>query len=79
MCCVCEAHHTLKHATGWTVRQLGGGRMEWTSPLGKVYIEEPPEIGVVITIDDVQRLLSGEDSATGDPPGGPPGTGDAPF
>jgi hypothetical protein len=79
MCCVCEAHHTLKHATGWTVRQLGGGRLEWTSPLGKVYIEEPPQIGVVFTIDDVQHLLSGEDSATGAPPGGPPGAGDAPF
>jgi hypothetical protein len=73
MCCLCRKHHTLKHASGWTVRQLGGGRLEWTSPLGKVYIEDPPEIGVVFTIDDVQHLLPGEDSATGDPPGGPPG------
>jgi hypothetical protein len=79
MCCLCRKHHTLKHASGWTVRQLGGGRLEWTSPLGKVYIEDPPEIGVVFTIDDVQHLLPGEDSATGDPPGGPPGTDRPPF
>jgi hypothetical protein len=39
---LCRRHHTLKHATPWQVRNLGGGILEWTSPTGAVYIDEPP-------------------------------------
>ncbi len=38
---LCKRHHTLKHATDWHVRQLGGGTLEWTSPTGLVYIDVP--------------------------------------
>ena len=38
---LCRRHHTLKHATHWQVRQLGGGTLEWTSPTGLVYIDVP--------------------------------------
>ncbi len=38
---LCRRHHTLKHATDWQVRQLGGGTLEWTSPTGLVYIDVP--------------------------------------
>ena len=38
---LCRRHHTLKHATDWHVRQLGGGSLEWTSPTGLVYIDVP--------------------------------------
>lgn len=38
---LCRRHHTLKHATDWRVRQLGGGALEWTSPTGFVYIDVP--------------------------------------
>jgi CheY-like chemotaxis protein len=38
---LCRRHHTLKHATDWQVRQLGGGSLEWTSPTGLVYIDVP--------------------------------------
>ena len=27
--------------TGWTVGQLPGGVLEWTSPAGKVYVTDP--------------------------------------
>ncbi|GAA1975577.1 DUF222 domain-containing protein [Microbacterium pumilum] len=39
---LCRRHHTLKHNTAWQLRQLEGGVLEWTSPLGRVYIEHPP-------------------------------------
>jgi hypothetical protein len=38
----CERHHTIKHATPWRVRQLPGGILEWTSPVGHVYTDLPP-------------------------------------
>jgi len=38
---LCRRHHTLKHATDWQVRQLGGGSLEWTSPTGLVYVDVP--------------------------------------
>ncbi|MDO8383387.1 MAG: DUF222 domain-containing protein [Microbacterium sp.] len=39
---LCRRHHTLKHATAWQVRNLGGGILEWTSPTGQIYIDHPP-------------------------------------
>ena len=39
----CTSDHLFKHDpdTGWTVRQTRPGRFEWTSPTGRVHIEEP--------------------------------------
>ncbi|WP_342001767.1 HNH endonuclease [Microbacterium sp. LWH7-1.2] len=42
LACFCKRHHTLKHNTDWTVRQLPGGTLEWTSPAGAHYLEDPP-------------------------------------
>lgn len=39
---LCRRHHTLKHATAWTVRQRPGGVLEWHSPLGRQYTDRPP-------------------------------------
>ncbi|UWF76609.1 HNH endonuclease signature motif containing protein [Microbacterium neungamense] len=38
----CRRHHVLKHCAPWHVRQLPGGLMEWTSPTGRIYIDQPP-------------------------------------
>lgn len=38
---LCRRHHMLKHHGGWTVRQSGRGVLEWTSPIGRVYIDRP--------------------------------------
>ncbi len=38
---LCKRHHTLKHNTPWHVRQLPGGILEWTSPTGRIYIDQP--------------------------------------
>ncbi|QIG40247.1 HNH endonuclease [Microbacterium sp. 4R-513] len=42
LCHLCQRHHSMKQFTPWRVRQLKGGVMEWTSPLGRLYIDEPP-------------------------------------
>jgi hypothetical protein len=46
---MCKRHHTLKGETAWTVRQLGGGVLEWTSPGGHVYIDKPPPALAIFT------------------------------
>lgn len=38
---LCPRHHRLKHQTGWSVRQLGNGALEWVAPSGRVYTTEP--------------------------------------
>lgn len=40
----CRRHHTVKHATLWRVRQIGGGVLEWTSPTGRRYLDKPPPV-----------------------------------
>lgn len=47
LCCLCVNHHTLKHPDlhdrhRWSVAQLPGGVIAWTSPMGRTYIDEPP-------------------------------------
>jgi hypothetical protein len=41
---LCVAHHTQKHEQPWQVRHLGGGVLEWITPLGRVVVTvpEPP-------------------------------------
>ncbi|GAB6856331.1 HNH endonuclease signature motif containing protein [Microbacterium xylanilyticum] len=48
---LCRRHHVLKHQTAWTVKQLGAGVLEWTSPTGASYIDQPPP-PVTFTIDE---------------------------
>lgn len=43
---LCQRHHSMKQFTSWRVRQLADGVLEWTSPLGRTYIENPPDLGV---------------------------------
>ena len=38
---LCRRHHTLKHASAWKVKQLGGGLLEWKSPTARIYIDTP--------------------------------------
>ncbi|MFT4212360.1 MAG: DUF222 domain-containing protein [Microbacterium sp.] len=42
LCHLCRRHHSLKHATPWRVRQRRGGVIEWTSPVGRRYVDRPP-------------------------------------
>lgn len=43
---LCRRHHSLKHPDvdgryRWSARQLPGGRIEWTSPHGEVFVDHP--------------------------------------
>ncbi|QCR41335.1 HNH endonuclease [Microbacterium sp. SGAir0570] len=48
---LCQRHHSMKQFTKWEVRQLGGGVLEWTSPLGRAYREDVPIPAVCFTSD----------------------------
>jgi hypothetical protein len=38
---LCKKHHAVKGYTGWTPKHLGGGVIEWTSPLGRTHLTHP--------------------------------------
>ncbi|MEI3868359.1 DUF222 domain-containing protein [Microbacterium sp. CCNWLW134] len=44
--CLCQRHHSMKQFTAWKVKQLPGGVIEWTSPTGRIYTDNPPGHGV---------------------------------
>ncbi|MFE6734264.1 DUF222 domain-containing protein [Microbacterium sp. NPDC057650] len=44
----CRRHHVLKHHSPWHVKQVGAGKLEWTSPSGRVYIDQPPPQNTVV-------------------------------
>ena len=46
---LCQRHHSMKQFTAWRVRQLKGGVLEWTSPLGRTYREDAPIPAVAST------------------------------
>ena len=66
---LCQRHHSMKQFTHWQVRQLGGGVLEWTSPLGRIYREDVPIPAVCFTIDTANPPPG---VGTGGPPDDPP-------
>ncbi|MEH3088553.1 MAG: DUF222 domain-containing protein [Microbacterium arborescens] len=67
---LCQRHHSMKQFTHWGVRQIGGGVLEWTSPLGRVYREDLPVPAVCFTIDTTDPPPPR--AGTGGPPEPPP-------
>jgi hypothetical protein len=51
---LCPKHHALKGASEWTVEQIGGGSLRWTSP-GKIPYMTDPE-----TVMDVSEPITSE-------------------
>ncbi|WP_107982938.1 HNH endonuclease signature motif containing protein [Rhodococcus sp. OK519] len=41
LACLCRTHHRLKTLGDWSVRQIGGGRLEWADPAGRVTVTTP--------------------------------------
>ncbi|MCR2814632.1 HNH endonuclease signature motif containing protein [Microbacterium jiangjiandongii] len=41
---LCVRHHTLKHASAWTVIQKPHGILEWTSPTGRTHLDIPRRV-----------------------------------
>ncbi|MCZ4068394.1 DUF222 domain-containing protein [Microbacterium sp. H37-C3] len=59
---LCQRHHSMKQFTKWEVRQIGGGVLEWTSPLGRVYREDVPIPSVCFVPDTGGALPPGAGS-----------------
>ncbi len=62
---LCQRHHTQKQFTRWNVTQLPGGTLEWTSPTGRTYTDEP------LPYSPATRFLP-DDPPPPDPDRGPP-------
>ncbi|MDT4964887.1 MAG: hypothetical protein QOF87_4534, partial [Pseudonocardiales bacterium] len=48
---ICCRHHHSKHDAGWTPRRLDDGSIQWTSPTGHTYLEEPATYPIDHTTD----------------------------
>jgi hypothetical protein len=59
----CGIHHDLKTHRGWLLEQPEEGLFIWTSPVGKRYENEPPQVGPIIEI-----APPNDNSASADPP-----------
>ncbi|WP_460774066.1 HNH endonuclease signature motif containing protein [Microbacterium sp. GXF7504] len=64
---LCRGHHTMRHHGRWRIRQLDGGTVEWTSPLGRVYRVEPDRRTPAFR-PDAGRAGPGGRSDRGSPP-----------
>lgn len=64
---LCQRHHSMKQFTAWKVKQLHGGVIEWTSPLGRTYTDDPPAPTVHFVPDDEPPP---RESAADPPPAG---------
>lgn len=54
---LCPHHHTMKHASQWTVVQLGGGTLEFTSPTKRRYRNNAPPVILGVDRRPWARLL----------------------
>lgn len=54
----CTRHHTLKHATAWTVTRVGPGVLEWTSPTDRRYEDRPPAVVRFVPTDWLERVAA---------------------
>ncbi len=62
---LCEHHHILKHHGQWTVRRLGGGILEWTSPTGRKSTDRPePTVRFVPDTDPPPEPVEGRPPGT---------------
>ncbi len=65
---LCKGHHTLKHASAWTVRHLGGGRLEFTSPTRRRYRNDVPSVVEAVGPPPWRRLIGAHLDASDPPP-----------
>jgi len=56
LCLFCRKHHVLKHASPWQVRQLGRGRLEFTSPTGRVYRNDAPAVVQFVSRPEIWEI-----------------------
>ncbi|WP_175414139.1 HNH endonuclease signature motif containing protein [Agrococcus sp. SGAir0287] len=64
---LCRRHHTLKHASAWTVHQPRPGELHWRSPAGRTYLDRPPPTGPTFTDASESTAAIAADDAWGPP------------
>jgi len=65
---LCRRHHTLKHATAWSVVQKPGGVLAWTSPTGQSYPDVPTSSVMFKPVEDWNDAFARGAVASDDPP-----------
>ncbi|WP_375384506.1 DUF222 domain-containing protein [uncultured Microbacterium sp.] len=65
---LCQGHHTIKGATAWAVVQLPAGVLEWTSPIGRKYVDRPDPTLRFVPDPPVRTLLNSWRTAEPDDP-----------
>ncbi|WP_082920614.1 HNH endonuclease signature motif containing protein [Rhodococcus sp. BH5] len=58
LACLCRKHHRLKTFGRWTVKQIGGGLLEWKDPSGRRTVTAPvgPFCDPELRVPDAARL-----------------------
>ena len=70
---LCRRHHTLKHASPWTITHHGGGTLEFTSPTGRRHRNDAPSVALAAaTTSTVPPLWARYLTAARDPGAVPP-------
>ncbi len=64
---LCQRHHTQKQFTRWKVRQFPGGALEWTSPAGRVYTDEPLPYSPAVRFVPVEHAKASAHAAASPP------------
>lgn len=62
---LCRRHHTLKHATAWSVSQKPGGILEWASPTGRTHPDIPTSTVTFSPDPNWKHATSGADGTVG--------------
>ncbi|HEY8827377.1 MAG TPA: hypothetical protein VIM17_06430, partial [Jatrophihabitantaceae bacterium] len=65
---LCSRHHHGKHEAGWTPKRQPDGSIEWTSPTGHTYVEEPATYPIDRTLDPPPSTQPEQIEADPDPP-----------
>ncbi|UEL31633.1 HNH endonuclease [Rhodococcus sp. C1] len=65
LACLCRKHHRLKTFGRWTVKQIGGGLLEWKDPSGRRTVTAPvgPFCDPELRVPDAARLHLTDDDA----------------
>ncbi|MFE5875662.1 DUF222 domain-containing protein [Rhodococcus sp. NPDC056506] len=65
LACLCRKHHRLKTIGGWSVKQIGGGHLEWEDPSGRRAATAPvgPFCEPELSATDAARLNFVDESA----------------
>jgi len=69
---LCSRHHHGKHDAGWTPKRLPDGTIEWTSPTGHRYVEEPATYPIDHTTHPPAQAEPEQTEADPDPPSAEP-------